>query len=137
MDIGEFAGACREMAGRARAGLARDAAEEAARDLVAVLRTVTPKRSGALADSEIVNSVQGGGEVATANYGPHKIYDRFRNDGGTIHARNHPVLGNPDVGWFGKSVTQRGAHYMERGEAAGKGPAEAACRMVLDKYLTL
>jgi hypothetical protein len=47
------------------------------------------------------------------------------------------VLGNPEVGFFGHSVTQRGSHYMERGEAAARPAVDAACQMVLNEYLTL
>jgi hypothetical protein len=127
----------REVADRCETGLARDACEEAARDAVAILRIVTPKRTGALADSEIVNFVEGGGEHATANYGPHKIYDHFRNYGGTITKHSPGSLGTPEAGWFGHSVTQRGSHYMERGEAAAKPAVAAACAAVLERYLTL
>lgn len=144
MNLAEAAAAMRAVADRCEASLARDCAEAAAKDLVAVLRIVTPKRTGALAGSEIVNSVVGGGTHAVANYGPHKIYDKFRNDGGTISA--HPGLGRKGMrphtlhwagGGFPLHVTQAGAHYMEKGEAAGRGPAAQACRVVLDSFLTL
>jgi hypothetical protein len=143
VNLAEAAGAMRAVQARCEASLARDAAEAAAKDLVAILRIVTPKRSGALADSEIVNFVAGGGTHAVANYGPHKIYDKFRNDGGTISA--HAGLGRKGMrphtlhwagGGFPLHVTQAGSHYMERGEAAGRSAAEQACRVVLDSFLT-
>jgi hypothetical protein len=143
VNLGEAAAAYRAVAERCEASLALDAAEAAARDAVAILRIVTPKRSGALAGSEVVNSVTGGGLHAVANYGPHKIYDKFRNDGGTITrklGRPH-VLGGYGGPYFGHgnpaTVTQAGSHYMERGEAAARPAVAAACAMVLDRYLTL
>ena len=135
--IGDLAARMREIADRCEASLALDACGEAAKDAVAVLRIVTPKRTGALADSEVVNSVTGGGTHATANYGPHKVYDRFRNDGGTITKHRPGSLGTPAVGWFGHSVTQAGSHYMERGSAAAVPVVAAACARVLAEYLTL
>jgi hypothetical protein len=139
VNLGEAAAAYRAVADRCEASLALEACRESAKDAVAVLRIVTPKRTGALADSEVINSVEGGGTHAVANYGPHKIYDRFRNDGGTITRKLPPphVLGNPSVGFFGHSVTQKGSHYMERGEAAARPAVDAACQMVLDEYLRL
>jgi hypothetical protein len=149
--LGEFAAAIREVADHCEASLALDACDEAAKDAVAILRIVTPKRTGALADSEIVNSVVGGGTHATANYGPHKIYDKFRNDGGTISAHYGEVWKVPRGGTkprmyrhtlyfdgtFALHVTQAGSHYMQRGEAAAKPAVAAACALVLDRYLTL
>lgn len=135
--IGDLAAKMRAIADRCESSLALDACSEAAKDAVAVLRIVTPKRTGALADSEVVNSVTGGGTHATANYGPHKVYDRFRNDGGTITRHGPGSLGTPAVGFFGHSVTQRGSHYMERGSAAAVPVVEAACARVLAEYLTL
>lgn len=124
------------MAERCEASLALDCAEAGAKDAVAVLRVVTPKRSGRLADSEVVNSVTGSGTVAVADYGPHTVYDEFRNRGGTIHVRNAKVL-TDGVTFFGKSVTQAGSHYMEKGSDAARGPVAAACEAVLERFLVL
>ena len=66
MNLAEAAAAARAMATRAEASLALEACEEAAKDYLAILRFVTPKRSGALADSEHIDAVFGGGARATA-----------------------------------------------------------------------
>lgn len=137
MNLGEAAAAFRALADRAESGLAREACEEAARDYLAILRAVTPKRTGRLAASETVDSVAGGGTRAVAVVAPHTVYAEFRDRGGTIYARNHRVLGNPDVGWFGKSVTQAGSHYMARAEGMAKGPVAGACRAAADRFFTL
>ena len=144
MNLGEAAAAMRAVADRCDSSLALEACRESAKDAVAILRIVTPKKTGALADSEVVNSVEGGGTHAVANYGPHKIYDKFRNDGGTISA--HAGLGRKGMrphtlhwegGAFPLHVTQAGSHYMQRGEAAAKPAVAAACALVLDRYLTI
>ncbi|HZR50116.1 MAG TPA: HK97 gp10 family phage protein [Streptosporangiaceae bacterium] len=137
MNLGEAAAAFRAIAERAESGLAREACEEAARDYLAVLRMVTPKRSGRLAESERIDSVTGGGTFAVAVVAPHTRYAAFRNYGGTITRHKPGSLGTPAVGFFGHSVTQAGSHYMERAEGAAAGPVSAACRAVAGRYFTL
>lgn len=126
MDLAGAAAAFRDLADRAKSDLALEACAEAARDYLTVLRAVTPKRTGALADSETVTGPMGGGEHATALVGPHIIYAKFRNDGGTINAKYGEVWKTVkgksrmyrhtlhwDGGGFPLHVTQHGAHYME------------------------
>jgi hypothetical protein len=132
-----FAGEVRALAGRAEAGLAREACTEAARDYLAILRHVTPKRTGRLADSETIDSITGGGAVAVAVVAPHTVYAAFREHGGTITKHSPGSLGTPAVGFFGHSVTQAGSHYMERAEGLAAGPVRGACQMALDRFLTL
>lgn len=136
MNLAGFATAIRGVADRAEAGLALDACTEASKDFLAVLRAVTPKRSGHLADSETVDAVTGNGERATGIVAPHAVYAEFRNRGGTIHVRNAKVL-TDGVSFFGRSVTQAGARYMEKGQAAGGPVVEAACRLVAEQYIRL
>jgi hypothetical protein len=134
-----FAGAVRELAERADGELASTCAEEAGKDFLAILRVVTPKRSGRLAASEKVDAVTGGGAEATAVVGAHTVYAAFREHGGTI-TRKLPlphVLGTPETGFFGHSVSQAGSHYFEKAEGLSKGPIAAACLQALNRFLTL
>jgi hypothetical protein len=130
------AAAFRGLADRAESDLALEACGEAARDYLAVLRQVTPKRSGRLADSETVTGPSGGGLRATALVGPHVIYAAFREHGGTIHVRNAKVL-TDGVSFFGRSVTQAGARYMEKAEGPGSAAVAHACRVVAVRFFTL
>ena len=136
MDLAGFAAAVRGVADRAEAELAMVACAEGSRDFLAVLRMVTPKRSGALMDSETVTGPTGSGAFAVAEVGPHIIYAKFRNDGGTISVRRARVL-TDGVTFFGRHVTQHGAHYMERAEAAGRGAVERACQTAADRFISL
>ena len=137
MDLAEAAAAFRKIAERAEAELALTACREAARDYLAVLRAVTPKRSGALMESERIDAVTGGGTHATAIVAPHIRYAAFRNYGGTITRHKPGSLGTPAVGFFGHSVTQAGSHYMERAEGLSRGPVAEACRRVASEFFTL
>jgi hypothetical protein len=137
VDLAGFAAEMRALAGRAESGLARDCAGAAARELLAALEVTTPVRSGALRASERIFSVSGGGPVAVAIVGSDLIYARFRNEGGTITVKRAKVLGTPAVGFFGKSVTQAGSHYMERGEGMALGPIQAACTSIVADFLHL
>ena len=137
MNLAGFAGACRDLAARCEADLAREACTEAARDYLAILRAVTPKRTGRLAGSEKIDSITGGGAVAVAVVAPHTVYAAFRDHGGTITKHSPGSLGTPAVGWFGHSVTQAGSHYMARAVGAAKGPVAAACQVALNRMLVL
>lgn len=137
VNLGEFAAALRGLAERAEADLAPQCAEEAGRDFLAVLRAVTPKRTGHLMESESLDSVTGGGAVAEAVVGAHAVYAEFRNNGGTITRHGPGSLGTPAVGFFGHSVTQRGSHYFERAEGLAVSQIQAACQGVLDRFLVL
>ena len=143
MNLGEAAAAFREMAERAKSELALVACEEAAKDYLAVLRFVTPKRTGALAESEHIDAVFGGGTHATAVVAPHKVYADIVNDGGTVTrdlARPH-VLGNPAVGFFGHgnpaTVTIKARNYMQRAAGMARGPVAVACQRAADEFFTL
>lgn len=139
MGIADYAAEWDELASRAEAELAITAVRAGAQDLLAVMRIVTPKRTGHLMESEVVQSVDGDGAHAVALVGPDGsvIYDKFRNDGGTITAKNFPQLGNPEAGWFGKQVTQEGSHYMERAEDEGRGVVESAMQAAVEEFFTL
>jgi hypothetical protein len=137
VNLAEFAAEIRVLAGRAEAELAAECARVAGKEMLAALEVTTPVRSGALRQSERVFSITGGGPVAVAVVGSDLIYAKFRNDGGTIHVRRAKVLGTPAVGFFGKSVTQAGSHYMERAEAEAAGLIQAMCAITLAEFLHL
>jgi len=137
VDLAGFAAAVRALAGRAETDLAPACAGEAGRDFLAVLRAVTPKRTGHLADSESLDSVTGGGPVAIAVVGAHAVYAEFREHGGTITKHTPGSLGTPAVGFFGHSVTQRGSHYFETAEGLAGPAIEAACQAKLAEFLHL
>ncbi len=107
-----------------------------AREYLFELQSVTPVLSGALRGSERVWRVEGNGAAATAIAGPNIVYDRFRNDGGTIHVRRAKVLTDGSR-FFGKSVTQRGSHYMEKAEGPGQAALSRACKVVADEIIRL
>lgn len=136
MNLAEFAGAVRALAGRAEAELAGECARVAGREFLAALEVTTPVRTGALRASERVFSVSGGGAVAVAIVGSDLIYAKFRNDGGTIRVKRAKVL-TDGTHFFGKQVTQAGSHYMERGEAEAAGPIQAMCAITLAEFLHL
>jgi hypothetical protein len=133
--FGEWADELAAVAARMEADLAITVVREQAADFIAVERMLTPKKTGALADSEHVDSISGGGAHAEATAGPHKIYAQIRNEGGTISKHGPGSLGNPSVGWFGHTVTQHGTHYVERSEAAVEGVADATALAVLEEML--
>lgn len=137
MNFAEAAGRAKAVADRAEAGLARDCAQAGGREFLAELHVTTPVLSGALRASEHILSVSGSGSHAVAVVGPDGsvIYDRFRNDGGTITVKRAKVLGTPAVGFFGRSVTQAGSRYMERAEEAAEGTMHAAMAAILSGYL--
>lgn len=136
------------VAGRMSTSLARDAAEEGAIAFLRIEHMVTPKVTGALADSEIIDSIAGGGAQAVATCSPHKKYAAFRNDGGTISAKDEPARsgkvhasGIPyrhSLAWaggFAMHVTQAGAHYVQRAESLAPGAVRGAVGTVLDAFL--
>lgn len=150
MNLAEAAAAARAMAERCEASLARDCAEQMARAALAALKSATPVKSGRLRDSETIDSVSGGGSAATAIIAPHAKYAKFRDEGGTISAKDEParsgrkhLSGKPyrhSLAWpggFAMHVTQAGSHYMERGEALGRGPAQVAAKAVLEEFIRL
>ncbi len=135
MDLAEAAARFREIADRAEASLALDCARAASTHALQALKGATPVLTGALRASEHVDAVFGGGERATAILAPHIIYATFRNYGGTISSKGPWSLHNAGTGqYFGRHVTQKGSHYMERGEAAGRGLVRAACAEVAAGY---
>lgn len=133
--LGEFADQVAAVASRMRETLARDVAQVQAETFLGIEKSVTPKRSGHLAGSETVDSVTGGGEHAVAYVSPHAVYARFRNEGGTITKHSPGSLGTPAVGFFGHSVTQRGAHYVEHAEGLAHAALTAVAESVADGYL--
>jgi Bacteriophage HK97-gp10, putative tail-component len=134
--LDEFAAAVDALADRAEADLATECAEASGRAFLAVMQAVTPKRSGHLAASETLDAVIGSGPTAVAVVGAHARYAEFRNKGGTISVRNAKVL-TDGVAFFGKSVTQKGSHYLERAEAAAPAEIARVCQTTLERFLTL
>lgn len=136
MNLAEFAAAVHEVTERADADLARECARVGANEYLAGLHVTTPVLSGALRASERVWRVWGGGTSAEAIIGPNIVYDKFRNDGGTIRVVRAKVLTNGSQ-FFGRQVTQKGSHYMERAVEWAAGPIQAAMQVVLDEIITL
>ena len=135
MNLSEAAARFREIAEHCEESLAVDCARAGAKEYLAALFVTTPVLSGALRATEKVNFVTGDGTHAVADVGPDIIYDRFRNDGGTITSKGPWSLHNAGTGqYFGRHVTQAGSHYMERGEQAGRGPAREAIARVAAFY---
>ena len=138
MNLEGFAAAVRGLAGRAEASLAHECAEAGAKEYLAALFVTTPVLTGALRASEKINSVSGGGAAAVADVGPDIIYDKFRNDGGTITSHGSWSLHSKTTGqYFGRSVTQRGSHYMERATAEVQGTLQASMRIILSDFLQI
>lgn len=52
-------------------------------------------------------------DVVTGSMGPSAIYAEIQEKGGTVVARNYRQLGNPAVGFFGRSVTLPARPYVE------------------------
>jgi hypothetical protein len=139
--LGEWAAKLAAAAERIESELAITVCREQAKDFLAIERAVTPKRTGALADSETVDGVTGGGTHAVAIVSPHIIYAQFRNDGGTI-TRKKPrpaVLGSYGGPYFGRgnpaTVHQAGSHYVERAQGMAAGPLAGVAEMVLAEFL--
>lgn len=140
MGLAEYAAAWDHLAERAEAELAVTAVRAGAKELLAAMFVVTPVLSGDLRASERIQSVDGDGSHAVALVGPDGsvIYDEFRNKGGTIESRGPWPLRNKDTGQvFGRKVTQKGAHYMERAEEEGRPAVEAAMEAAVREFFTL
>jgi hypothetical protein len=134
--LAEFAGKLKDLAARTESEFAAGCIREMAPVALAALKASTPHRSGRLAGSETIDSITGSGTRATAILAPHTIYAEFREHGGTISVRSAKVLTDGES-FFGKHVTQAGSHYMEKGEAAGKGPCAAAAAAFAAEFFTL
>ena len=134
MNLADAAARAKAVSDRAEASLARDCARAGANEFLAELHVTTPVESGALRASERVWRVFGSGAQASAIVGPNIVYGAFRNYGGTIRIRRAKVL-TDGVRFFGKQVTQRGSHYMERAEADAQGTMGAAMKAILSDYL--
>ena len=142
--FGAWAGKLSDAAAKMDAGMAITVVREQAKDFLAIERIITPKKSGALASSEAINSISGGGTHAVASVSPHRVYAQFREDGGTIHAHERMVTGRNGRlyrhtlhfdGVFAMHVTQAGAHYVEKSEAAARGALESAAASVMAEFL--
>lgn len=136
MNFAEFAAAARAMADRAEESLALEVAQRGARELLAAMEIATPVLTGKLRSTEHVQSVAGNGSHAVALVGPDIIYDRFRNDGGTIRVKRAKVL-TDGTRFFGRQVTQAGSHYMERAEDEARPMVAAIAQIVVDEYVRL
>jgi len=139
--LDEFAADVREIAQHAEMDLAMDACQTGSRAFLAVLRAVTPKRSGRLAASETVTGPFGSGARATAQVGPHCVYAEMENDGGEISA--HPGKGRKGKGrhtlhfeeTFALRVHHKGSHYMEKADALGRAVVAAAVAKIAAEFL--
>ena len=129
---------------------ALDACEKAARQFKDELQFNTPVLTGALRDSEDLDSLTGSGESATAVVSTHlPLYAAFREHGGTIRAHDRPRggwTGEPTgvfprrwgihqhtLHWpggpFPLEVHQAGSWYMRRTvDWANSGPAAQTAR---------
>ncbi len=134
--LAELAAKLKDLAGRTESEFAGGCIREIAPAALAALKHATPKRSGRLAGSETIDSITGSGTTATAVLAPHTIYAEFREHGGTISVKHARVLTDGES-FFGKHVTQAGSHYMERGEAAGRGPCAEAAAAFAAEFFTL
>jgi hypothetical protein len=134
--LAEFAARLKDLAERTETEFADGCIREMAVVALAALKKETPKRSGRLAGSETIDSISGGGTSATAILAPHTIYAAFREHGGEISVKRARVLTDGES-FFGKHVTQAGAHYMEKGEAAGRGPCASAAAAFAAEFFTL
>ena len=134
MNFAEAAAKFRAATDRAEASMARECAAAGARAFLPIERSMTPVLSGRLRESEAVKAVRGSGAFAEAVVSSHLIYAHFRNFGGTITVRRARVLGTPEVGFFGRSVTQQGSHYVERAHAAAVGPVQVAIKAMAETF---
>ena len=138
MNLTEAAARFRAVADHCERSLALDAAKAMADAALPQLKIVTPVLRGDLRDSEHIDAVFGNGARASAVLAPHTVYAHFRNVGGTIDSKGPWPLRNRATGQvFGRHVTQAGSHYMEKGEAGGRGPAHAAAARVAAWYISI
>lgn len=140
MNLSEGAAAFRLIADKAKSELAVTVVREQAKDFLAIERIVTPKRSGALAASEAIDSLSGGGDHAEATVSPHRVYAEIINDGGTVtrHAPRPHVLGHYGGPYFGHGnpahVDIKGRHYVQKAEAASRGVLESAAEAAVAEF---
>jgi hypothetical protein len=145
--LSEWAEKVTDVAARIEASLAVDVARAQGEKFIDIEQMVTPKRSGALARSEHLDAVTGGGTHAVAVGGPHIIYAQFRNDGGDINAHYGEVwktVGGKSRmyrhslyfdGIFAMHVHQAGAHYVQKAEGAAAGVLGGIAEQVVAFYL--
>lgn len=133
-DLGELVAALRRASDEVKSRAALECADEAAHQFLVALRASTPVLTGRLRDSERIDSLRGSGTSATATVGAHTVYAHFRNYGGTITVKRASVLTN-GTEFFGKSVTQAGSYYFERGEKRAGPEVDAACKRVIERIL--
>ncbi len=146
MNLDQFADALRKAASDIKDHGALRACEEACDLFKDKLQENTPVESGALRDSESVDSVTGDGESARGRISTHlPLYAYFREHGGVIRAHDRPRggwTGEPtgvyprrwgihqhtlhwEGGPFPLQVTQVGSFYMDRTVAWANGGAIA------------
>jgi len=135
-ELGDFAAKLEAAAARMNQRLAADVVKAQAEVFLRIEKRLTPVRSGKLQGSERIDSRSGGGSHAVAVISPHTKYAQFREDGGTITKHSPGSLGNPAVGFFGHSVTQKGSHYVADAEAAAAGVMPAIAEQIVDGYLS-
>jgi Bacteriophage HK97-gp10, putative tail-component len=146
VNLSQFADALNKAADAVEDHAATDAAEKFSGEFKDKLQENTPVETGALRDSEWVDSVTGSGEEAWAVISTHlPLYAGFRDRGGEIWAHDRPRGGwtGPPTGSFPRRwgvhqhtlhwpggpfplhVTQAGSHYMARTiDWANGGPCQ-------------
>lgn len=129
-----FASALDRAARRLEDGGARRVADEFGQDFLAEFKRNTPVETGALQGSESME-ISGGGSSATVKVSTHlALYASFRNDGGTITVKRARVL-TDGASFFGKSVTQHGAHYKEKTVTWAEGAIGGLCDQIVQEIL--
>jgi hypothetical protein len=133
----DLAGRWEAVADRCATSLAIDVCRAQAERFVDVERLVTPKRTGALADSERIDMIGGGGAWAIAVVSPHKIYAGIENFGGTIEAQGQSKR-NPRYahvlafdGIFARKVHHPGKGYVAKAEGAARGEMDQVSERVM------
>ena len=95
---------------------------------VASTASAAPVLTGQLRRSIRINSLT----ADKASYGPHTVYAKIQDTGGTITVKRKKVLANKRTGeFFGKVVHIPGWDYMHAGGERGVQPASDAVANVL------
>jgi hypothetical protein len=123
--------------------LAIDVCRAQAERFVEIERAVTPKRSGALAASEGIDAIGGGGAGAHAVVSPHKVYAEIENYGGEIAAHGMSKTSPKRVhvlawdGGFARRVHHIGKGYVQRAEGIAQGSLTAIAEGMLAEILDI
>src|SRR5271154_4321587 len=137
------------VADRMAGSLAIDVCRAQAGKFVEIERAVTPKRSGALAASEGIKGIGGGGAAASAVVSPDKVYAGIENYGGEISAKGGEVwktvngksrMYRHTLHWgdtFALHVHHTGKGYVQRAEGIAQGSLTTIAEGVLAEILDI